>query len=142
MFKDENNLRQNPRDNKKGEYNDIFKPEHDDEVLLRHLKFKHGMNIYSQQTKTDGQRMETTAFYFEIRKTVKGVNYKKWLHDGKFEIIPKRIKIDIYTLEVGWGDMKRHLYRKMTLKVPYELLEHYDTLAESNRFAGLPTDYK
>lgn len=142
MFKDENNLRQNPRDNKKGSYNDEFKPEHDDEVLLRHLKFKHGMNVYSQQTKTDGQRMETTAYYFEIKKTVKGVSYKKWLHDGKFEIIPKRIKIDIYTLEVGWGEMKRHLYRRMTLKVPYELLEHFDTLAESNRFAGLPVDYK
>jgi hypothetical protein len=141
LWKDENNLRQNPRFNKEGLYNDEFKPEHDDEVLLRHLGFKHGMNVISQQAKTDSQRMETTAFYFDVRKTIKGVNFSKWLHDGKFEIIPIAIKVDIYTITVGFGEMKRHLYRKMKKRVPYQLLEHYNTHAESNRFAHLKKDY-
>ena len=142
LWKDENNLRQNPRFNKEKDYNEIFKPEHDDEVLLRHLGFKHGMNVISQQTRTDSQRMETTAYYFEVKKTVKGINFMKWLQDGKFEIIPVRIKIDVFTLQVGFGDMKRHLVRKMSIPIPYEKLKYYETHAEAGRFAHLPLDYK
>jgi len=142
IWKDENNVRQNYRFNKDKEYNAEFKPEHDDEVLLRHLGFKHGMNVISQQTKTDSQRMETVGFYFEVNKTVKGIDYIKWLFDGVFEIVPRKIKIDVYTLDIGWGENKRKFYRKISLRVPRDILDHYETLSEKNRFSHLRIDYK
>jgi hypothetical protein len=143
MFKDENHVDQNPRLNKTKEYNNRFIPEHNDELLMAHEGFTYGVHILSQQKKTDGQRMETITVYHEIEKTVKGINYGKWIKDGKFEIIPKYIKVRAYTLQFLWNqNAKQKLLRRYKIKVPYEILPYYETLAESKRFAHLPYDKK
>lgn len=141
MFKDEKQADQNPRLNKTKEYNSIYIPEHTDDILLAHQGFDNNIHILSQHAKHDSQTMEVVAMNHRIEKTVKGVSYKKWLHDGKFEIVPVYIKVTAYKPEATINEVKLKKYKTYKLKVPYELLPYFDTHAEANRFKHLPKDY-
>lgn len=140
MHKDENHLRYNPRLNKTREYNDKFIPEHKDELLMRHDGFD-TITKYSQHIRLDSQDMETIDLMHEV-ETIKDIPYKRWIADGKFNYIPVKLKFTSYKLVVEFdGSIKRKLFKKWSLDIPYEVLQEFDTYAEANNSAGLPYDF-
>jgi len=141
MFKDEKQVEQNPRLNKTKEYNQIYIPEHTDDILLAHQGFDNNIHILSQHAKHDAQTMEVLAMYHRIEKTVKGVNYRKWLEDGKFELVPIYVRITAYTIESAFNEIKLKKFKRYKLKISYQNLPYFDTHAEANRYKHLPKDY-
>lgn len=141
FHKDERHLDYNPRMNKGKAYNKKWIPEHEDELLMRHDKFKVIIK-YSQHLKLDSQEMDALTYMHEV-ETKKDIPIKRWLDDGKFNYIPVKLKFDTYKIEVNFdGSMKRKLVKKWELPVPYEVLQMFDTHAEAYKHAGLPMDYK
>lgn len=141
FHKDERHLDYNPRMNKGKAYNKKWIPEHEDELLMRHNKFKVIIK-YSQHLKLDSQEMDALTYMHEV-ETKKDIPIKRWLDDGTFIYIPVKLKFDTYKIEVNFdGSMKRKLVKKWELPVPYEVLAIFDTHAESYKHAGLPLDYK
>lgn len=141
MHKDEYFLRYNVRMNKTREYNEKFIPEHKDELVMRHDGFE-TITKYGQHNKLDTQDMETLDLMHEV-ETVKDIPYKQWLKDGKYNYIPVKLKFTSYSLDVQFdGTIKRRLFKKWHLDVPYEVLQEFDTYAEANKSDGLPLDFK
>lgn len=141
FHKDERHLDYNPRMNKGKEYNKRFVPEHEDHLLMRHDGFEHIM-MYSQHMKLDSQEMDALTLMHEV-ETVKDIPIKRWLDDGQFNYIPIKLKFVSYSVEIDFdGSMKRKVYKKWKLTVPYEVLKKFDTHAEKRKHAGLPFDYK
>lgn len=140
MHKDENHLRFNPRLNKTKEYNDKFIPEHKDELLMRHDGFD-TITKYSQHIRLDSQDMETIDLMHEV-ETIKDIPIKRWVDDGMFKYIPIKLKFESYKIEVQFdGTIKRKLYKKWSLPVPYDVLLEFNTYAEANASDGLPYDF-
>lgn len=141
IHKDERHLEFNPRMNKTKEYNSRFIPEHEDDLLMRHTGFEHKF-MYSQHMKLDSQDMDAITLMHEV-ETVKDIPIKRWLEDGGFKYIPIKLKFTSYTIEIDFdGSMKRKVFRKWKLQVPYEVLNKFETHAEKDKYAGLPYDYK
>lgn len=141
IHKDERHLDYNPRMNKGKEYNARFIPEHQDHLLMRHDGFDN-IYMYSQHMKLDSQEMDALTLMHEV-ETVKDIPIQRWLDDGKFNFIPVTLKFTSYTVEVEFdGSMKRKVFRKWKITVPYEVLQRFDTHAEKVKHAGLPYDYK
>jgi len=141
FHKDERHLDYNPRLNKGKEYNKKWVPEHEDELLMRHDKFKVIIK-YSQHMKLDSQEMETLTYMHEV-ETRKDIPIKRWLEDGRFNYIPVKLKFHTYVIDFDFeGNHRRKLVKKWSLPVPYEVLQIFDTHAESYKHAGLPMDYK
>lgn len=140
FHKDERHLDYNPRMNKGKEYNKKWVVEHEDELLMRHDKFKTIIK-YSQHMKLDSQEMETLTYMHEV-ETKKDIPIKRWLEDGKFNYIPVKLKFHTYAIEYDFeGNHKRKLVKRWALPVPYEVLQIFDTHAEAYKHAGLPMDY-
>lgn len=140
IHKDERHLTYNPRMNKSKEYNSKFIPEHEDDLLMRHGGFENKY-MYSQHMKLDSQEMDAITLMHEV-ETSKDIPIKRWLEDGTFKYIPVKLKFISYSIEINFdGSMKRNVYRKWKIQVPYEVLMKFDTLAEKNKYAGLPYDY-
>jgi len=141
IHKDERHLDYNPRMNKSNSYNERFIPEHEDQLLMRHDGFDH-IYMYSQHMKLDSQEMDAITLMHEV-ETVKDIPLVRWLDDGRFNFIPIKLKFTSYTIETEFdGTMKRKLYKKWSLPVPYDVLKRFDTHAMKNKHAGLPVDYK
>lgn len=141
FHKDERHLSYNPRLNKTKQYNDTWIPEHEDELLMRHDGFRVIIK-YSQHMKLDAQEMENLTFMHEV-ETKKDLTIRNWLKNGQYDFVPVKLVFYTYTIEVEFdGTMKRKFYKKWKLPVTQEILDKYDTLAEKNKHAGLPVDYK
>lgn len=141
IHKDERHLDYNPRLNNTKDYKDRFIPEQKDEILMRHEGFTH-IYKYSQYFKLDSQDMQALTFMHEV-ETLKTIPTKLWLETGRFDYIPVLLKFITYKIEFQFdGSMKRKKVGSCKIQVPYELLQRFDTHAESKRYAGLPVDYK
>ena len=141
QHKDEEHIRNNPRLNMTKESKNRFIPEHNDNLLMRHMGMDNGIYKYSQHGKLDSQDMDSLTYMHDIL-TKKTLPAKQWLADGNLRIIPVKIVIESYTVNVDFdGTMNRKLVRgKYGLPISYELLERFDTHAESKTFANLKTD--
>jgi hypothetical protein len=140
IHKDERHLDYNPRLNNTKDYKDRFIPEQKDEILMRHEGFTH-IYKYSQYFKLDSQDMQALTFMHEV-ETLKTIPTKLWLETGRFDYIPVLLKFITYKIEFQFdGSMKRKKVGSCKIQVPYELLQRFDTHAESKRYAGLPVDY-
>ncbi len=141
IHKDERHLQYNPRMNKGKEYNKSFVPEHEDHLLMRHDGMEH-IYMYSQHGKLDSQDMDSITFMHEVQ-TIKDIPIKRWLDSGDLKYIPVKLKFTTYVVDVEFnGEMKRKVYARFSLPVPYDVLERFDTHAERFKHAGLPVDYK
>lgn len=140
MHKDERHLDYNPRENNTKAYKDRFIAQQQDEILMRHQGITH-IYKYTQYMKLDGQDMQALTYMHDV-STVKDIPLSRWLEDGNFNIIPVKLKIKTYKLDVSFdGSLKRIKIATYTLDVPFELLQNFDTHAESYRDNQLPVDY-
>lgn len=140
IMKDERHLDFNPRDNGKTEYNNKFKPQQKDEILMRHQGIKRIYKL-SQFMKLDSQDMQALTYMHDV-ETVKDIPIQRWLDSGEFNYIPIKLKFTTYIIDIDFDKMKRKKLGSYKIKIPYELLERFDTHAEKYRDAGLPVDYK
>lgn len=141
IHKDERHLEFNPRQNGTSEYKSKFLPQQKDEILMRHQGITH-IYKYTQYMKLDSQDMQALTFMHDV-STAKDIPLERWLEDGLFNIIPLKLKIQSFVLDVNFtGDMKRKKVASYTIEVPCEILQHYDTHAERYRDEGLKLDYK
>lgn len=141
MFKDERHLDYNPRLWSSTGYRDKFILEQKDEILMRHEGMTH---IYkcSQYTKLDSQDMQALTYMHDV-ETVKDIPLQKWLDTGRFNIIPVKLKVTTYVVDVAFdGTMKRKKVGSCKLQVSDDILSRFDTYAERYRNAGLPVDYQ
>lgn len=138
--KDERHLQYPPRMNKSKEYNNQFIIEHEDHLLMRH----DGMDwigMYSQHMKMDSLDMDSLTYMHEV-STYKTIKTWQWIKDGLFNIIPTKLKLESYVLDINFeGQMTRKLKKRYSLKVSKEILDRYDTHAESHKHAGIKKDY-
>lgn len=141
MHKDERHLEYNPRNNKSSEYNKKFMLEQQDEILMRHQGFK-SIYKYSQYMKLDSQDMDALSYMHDV-ETVKDIPIQRWLETGELNYIPVVLKFTTYKIEIEFeGTMRRKKVGSCKIPIPYQLLQRFDTHAESGRYAGLPVDYK
>jgi hypothetical protein len=141
IHKDERHLQYNPRLNKGKKYNESFIPEHEDHLLMRHDGMER-IYMYSQHMKLDSQDMDSITLMHEV-ETVKDIPIKTWLDNDNLKYIPIKLKFKSYQIETNFdGTMKRKLYAKFSLPVPYDVLQRYDTHAERYKHLGLKKDYE
>lgn len=140
IHKDERHLDYNPRENNTKAYKDRFIAQQQDEILMRHQGITH-VYKYTQYMKLDGQDMQALTYMHDV-STVKDIPLSRWLETGNFNIIPIKLKITTYTIDVSFdGSLKRKKVASYSLNVPYEILQHFDTHAEAYRDDHLPNDY-
>lgn len=141
IFKDERYLDYPPRNNKSTIYNDRFIPEHLDELIMRHKGMTH-IYKFSQHPKLDSVEMEALTYMHEV-ETKKDIPIRRWLDTGKFDYIPIKLKFTTYALVYDFSKgIKRKKVGSCNIRIPYELLERFDTHAERYRNSGLPVDFK
>jgi len=141
IHKDERHLEFNPRLNNSKEYKNKFIPQQQDEILMRHQGITH-IYKYSQYSKLDSQDMQALTYMHDV-ETVKDIPIKRWIDRGRFDYIPVVLKFTTYIIDVDFsGDMKRKKIGSCKIRVSPEVLDRFDTHAESYRDAGLPVDYK
>lgn len=140
MHKDERHLEFNPRENTSKEYKERFIAQQKDEILMRHQGITH-IYKYTQYMKLDGQDMQALTYMHDV-STYKDIPLERWLEEGTFNIIPLKLKIKTYKVEVSFdGSLKRKKIASYSLDVPYEVLQHFDTHAEAYRDDHLQVDY-
>lgn len=141
LWVDEFQILNNPRLNKKTEYNDFFIPFLNDLLTIRHDGFDNNIYLLSQIPNNDIQLMSMITKYHDI-EIRKGINYLRWLRTGKFEILPIKWKISTYNIHIGDGGLvKKVLYRKWTKRVDIDSLDYFDTHARRGMKDHLKLDY-
>ena len=141
MHKDERHLEYNPRNNKSKDYNNKFMVEQQDEILMRHQGFE-SIYKYSQYMKLDSQDMDALTYMHDV-ETVKDIPIRRWLDTGELNFIPIALKFTTFKIEIEFdGTMRRKKIGSCKIPIPYQLLQRFDTHAESGRYAGLPVDFK
>jgi hypothetical protein len=140
IHKDERHLEFNPRQNGTSEYKNKFLPQQKDEILMRHQGITH-IYKYTQYMKLDSQDMQALTYMHDVG-TDKDIPLDRWLNDGMFNIIPLKLKISTFVIDVDFkGEFKRKKIASYSINVPYDLLQHFDTHAESYRDNNLKVDY-
>jgi hypothetical protein len=137
LFIDEFHLLNNNRYNKEKEYNNFFKALLDDLISIRHTGLDR-CYILSQLPSNDVQLMGILAYYHVV-KLKKGVNYWRWISNGRFERVPIKWRIKTYTLDAE--SLKKVLYRKWIKLVNMNYLDDFETRAMKNKDNDLPLDY-
>lgn len=117
----------NPRFNKEKNYNLLFKVILDDILINRHEGTR---AIYMiSQLITDIQFMSVTS-YVHRPTMVRGINYRRWIKTGIFEIVPTHWIIDTYQFDPMKKGLK--LLTTWKKKVDLDILETFDTHAEKS----------
>jgi len=141
IHKDERHLEFNPRLNNTGDYKGKFIPQQKDEILMRHQGITH-VYKYSQYTKLDSQDMQALTYMHDV-ETIKDIPIPRWLETGNFNVIPIKLKVTTYIVEVGFDTgMKRKKVGSCKIPITWEQLQRFDTHAEKYRDAGIPVDFK
>ncbi len=107
---------------------------------MRHQGITH-IYKYTQYMKLDSQDMQALTYMHDVG-TDKDIPLDRWLNDGMFNIIPLKLKISTFVIDVDFkGEFKRKKIASYSINVPYDLLQHFDTHAESYRDNNLKVDY-
>ncbi len=138
LVHDEIHFNNNQRRNKERAYNDIFIPMINSNVLMRHEGI-HWILYASQMRRNDIQLMSLIKYYHKV-KVKRGVDYKKWLKDGKFEFTVLGWRIKTYTVEILDNGFKLHRHRAWYKSNNRNYLWDFDTYAMKNVNDHLPLD--
>lgn len=134
---DELHFFNNNRMNRSNDYNSTFIPMINDNVLMRHKNIK--WVLYSSQfPRNDIQIMTLLKGYHRV-KVKKGIDYRKWLETGKFEISLLGWRIKSYELEISENNYKLKLVKRW-FKRNNNYLGDYDTLAMRDVNKDVPID--
>jgi len=122
----------NPRENRNRNYMIYFKVIIDDMLIYGHEDTK---RIYLISQLTTDIQFTKVATYIHIPHMVKGVNYFRWLKNGKFERVPLKWKMKTYVPDM---DGRMTLIKRWTKRVDMDILDGFETHAEKHHRSSIP----
>lgn len=135
---DEMHLKNNQRNNKKTEYNEIFIPIVNSSIRMRHDGIK-WMLFSSQMPKNDIQLMSLIKYYHKV-KVIKGIRYWDWILTGEFKYTILGWKIQTFTVEANDSGLNLKKHKTWYKKCYQSYLDDFETLAMKDDNNKLPMD--